>query len=98
MPRFGLCFFVFRTDVRVCSTGCSGFMCAVEIEIGARFPTPEKFLFQHVLSKPNAQRTMLGAKRWAAQDSCVNVPMPARPLDPLDLLGLLVDLPGLHRR
>ena len=44
-------------------------MCAVEIEIGAGFPTPEKFLFQHVMSKPNAQRTMLGAKRWAAEDS-----------------------------
>ena len=49
-----------------------GFMCAVEIEIGAGFPTPEKFLFQHVLSKPNAQRTMLGAKRWTAQDAYVH--------------------------
>lgn len=46
-----------------------GFMCAVEIEIGAGFPTPEKFLFKHVMSKPNAQRTMLGAKRWDAQSS-----------------------------
>jgi enoyl-CoA hydratase/carnithine racemase len=46
-----------------------GFMCAVEIAIGAAFPTPEKFLFQHVMSKPNAQRTMLGAKRWDAQSS-----------------------------
>ena len=35
-----------------------GYMCAVEIEIGAGFPTPEKFLFQHVLSKPNAQVSM----------------------------------------
>ena len=38
---------------------------AHDARLHRRFPTPEKFLFQHVMSKPNAQRTMLGAKRWA---------------------------------
>lgn len=45
------------------------FMCAIEIEIGVGFPTPEMDLFRHVMSKPSWYQTVMGAKRWGAQDS-----------------------------
>lgn len=46
-----------------------GFMCAIEIEIGVGFPTPEMELFRHVMSKPSWYQTVMGAKRWGAKDA-----------------------------
>lgn len=46
-----------------------GFMCAIEIEIGVGIPPPEMELFRHVLPKPAFYETVMGAKRWGAQDA-----------------------------
>jgi len=46
-----------------------GYMCAVEIEIGAGIPPPEMALFKHIMSEPAFYQTVMGAKRWGAADA-----------------------------
>jgi enoyl-CoA hydratase/carnithine racemase len=46
-----------------------GYMCAIEVEIGVGIPPPEMELFAHAVSKPAFYQTVMGAKRWGADDA-----------------------------
>ena len=46
-----------------------GFMCAIEVEIGVGIPPPEMSLFKHAMDQPSFYATVMGAKRWTAQEA-----------------------------
>jgi len=46
-----------------------GYMCAIEVEIGVGIPPPELALFAHAMPRPAFYDTVMGAKRWGAEEA-----------------------------